>query len=112
MDKIRHHLNSKTKKVLLWVLFFVLVFSIGRIIFDIRLGPPRELFDKSFAGVVVDAGETNFTVRDRFGNLKVFENATNTKVSKDQFVMVQSEMDLKNPSPIYTTKSVRLLEKR
>lgn len=112
MDKIRHHLNSKTKKVLLWVLFFVLVFSIGRIFFDIRRGPPRELFDKSFAGVVVDAGETNFTVRDRFGNLKVFENASNTKVSKDQFVMVQSEMDLKKPEDIYSIKSIRILNEK
>ena len=112
MYRIKHHLSSKTKRVLLSVLFFVLVFSIGRILFDIRFGPPRELFDKSFAGVVVDAGETNFTVRDRFGNLKVFENAINTKVAKDQFVMVRSDMDLKNPSPIYVTKSVRLLEKR
>ena len=68
MDKIRQHLNNKTKKVLFLVLFFILIFSLARIFFDIRRGPPRELFDKSFAGQVVEKSEANISVRDRFGN--------------------------------------------
>ncbi len=118
------HLSHRTKTVLLAILLVLLLLSITRIIFDIRRGPPRDLFDKSFAGVVTQVQDNQFSVRDRFGNLKVFAVASTTKIfsgneillnsqlQTDQFVMVQSDMDLKNPSDIYTTKSVRVLENR
>ena len=122
MNKIFSHVGKKTKIVFLSALTVIVAISLMRIAFDIRRGPPKEWMNKTFAGKIISKEGNVLTLRDAKGAEKIFTLATSSQIfsgranispdtlSPGSFIVVESDMDLKIPSEIYSVKNIRLLE--